>query len=216
MRTEWIPLSASALVTGAMALVLGSMLSPLVDNATQAQAAEVANANAGRWLAMAIMYFAGSVALTLGMPTLLSLFTGRGRTAGLLGVAVFSIGIVGMAGFGMLMVFYRALLVKDLIRPGSIDKVVEDSGMAGFLAVWIGGFLLGVFLIAVALFQARKTPVWVPILLLVFLVLTPFASMLGQAGSAIQLMTLAAAFTGVAIAASSPEHRAALQQSMSV
>ncbi|HET6699260.1 MAG TPA: hypothetical protein VFG88_09245 [Nocardioidaceae bacterium] len=212
MRTEWIPLSASALVTGVMALVLAALLNPVVDDASPAQTLHAATEQGGRWLAMSVMYFLGSVALTLGMPTLLSLFIGRGRSVGLFGVAVFAIGIVGMAGFGMLMVFYRALLTTHTIEAGSIDRVVQDAGLLTFLYVWIAGFLAGVFFIAVALFRARRTAVWVPVLLLAFLVLTPFASKLGQTGSAIQLMTLAVAFTGIATSAASPEHRAELRR----
>jgi hypothetical protein len=214
MRTEWIPLSAAALVTGVMALVLGSLLNPLVDNATASQTIEAAKGSGGRWVTMSVMYFFGSVALTLGMPTLLSLFNGRGRSVGLLGVAVFAIGIVGMAGFGMLMVFYRALLLRQLVSVGTIDKVLDDPGLVILLGAWIGGFLLGILLIAFALFRARKTAIWVPVLMLVFVGLTPVADSLGRAGSAIQLMILAAAFTGVATSASSPEHRAELQRGL--
>ena len=210
MRTEWIPLSAAALVTGVMALVLGALLNPLMESASPAQTLQVATHSGGRWLAMAVFYFVGSVALTLGMPTLLSLFNRRGRTLGMLRVAVFAIGIVGMAGFAMLMVFYRALVVHHAVKGDAMDEVVKDAGLTTFLYAWVGGFLLGILLIAIALFRARKTPVWVPVLLLVFLGLTPVASMLGQAGSAVQLMAMSAAFTGVATTASSPEHRAEL------
>jgi hypothetical protein len=214
VRTEWIPLSAAALVTGAMALVLGALLNPLAGDPTPAQAIAVAQHEDMRWLGMAIAYFAGAVALTLGMPTLLSLFIDRGRSLGVFAVCVFAVGIVGMAGFAMLMVFYKALLVHQALRTGAFEDVAADSGLTSFLYVWIGGFLLGILLIALALFRARRTPVWVPILLLAFLVLTPFASSLGQTGSAIQLMAMAVAFTGVAITASSPEHRAELQRGL--
>ncbi|HET6625812.1 MAG TPA: hypothetical protein VFG63_05445 [Nocardioidaceae bacterium] len=215
MRTEWIPLSASALVTGVMALVLGALLNPLAGDANAAEALRVAQDDGARWLAMSVMYFLGSVALTLGMPTLLSMFTTRGRAVGLAGVAVFAIGIVGMAGFGMLLVFYKALLTHHAIpNPGAIDRVAQDNGLLGLLYFWIGGFVLGVLLIAIGLFRAHTTPVWVPILLLVFVAMMPIASKLGQAGSAVQLMTLAAAFTGVATTASSPEHRASLQRQL--
>jgi hypothetical protein len=212
MRTEWIPLSASALVTGVMALVLGTLLNPLMDDTTPAQTLRIAGQEDLRWFAMAVMYFVGSVALTLGMPTVLSLFTRRGRTLGLLGVSVFAIGIVGMAGYAMLMVFYKALLVRGAVDPAAIDDVANDPGLVTFLYGWVGGFLLGILLIAIALFRAKKTPVWVPILLLVFLALMPVVDRLGQVGSAVQLLALAAAFTGVATTATSPEHRAALQR----
>lgn len=215
MRTEWIPLSASALVTGVMALVLGTLLNPVGGDASPAETLRVVNQEGTRWLAMAVMYFAGSVAVTLGLPTLLSLFTGRGRTIGVVGVVVFSVGIVGMSGYAMLMVFFKALVDNKAVDGGAIDAVAHDASLSSFLYVWVVGFLLGIFLITIALFRARKTPVWVPILLLVFLVLTPFASDLGPVGPAVQMMAMAAAFTGVATTASSPEHRAELQRSLS-
>lgn len=214
MRTEWIPLSAAALVTGVMALVLGALLNPVMGDATPAEAIQVADQQGARWLAMAIMYFLGSVALTLGMPTLLSLLTGRGRVAGLLGVALFAIGIVGMAGYAMLMVFYKALLVHGAINPDGVERVSSDVGLLSFLWVWVAGFLLGLLLIALALFQARKTGMWVPVLIVVFVVLTPFASLLDRAGTSLQMLTLAAAFTGIATSATSPEHRADLRRAL--
>jgi hypothetical protein len=46
--------------------------------------------------------------------------------------------------------------------------------------------------------------VWVPVLLLVFVGLTPVAGELGKVGQLLQLMALAVAFTGIAMAATSP------------
>jgi hypothetical protein len=210
MRTEWIPLSAAALVTGAMALVLGALLNPLAGDPTPIEALQIARREDARWMGMAIAYFAGSVALRLGMPTVLSLFALGARRLGIAGVAIFSIGIVGMAGFAMLLVFYRALLVHGALRGGAFEDVAADSGLTGFLYVWLGGFMLGLLLIAVGLVRVRRTPLWVPGLLVLFLLLTPFASRLGQTGSAIQLLALAGGFTGIATTASSAQHRAEL------
>ena len=71
----------------------------------------------------------------------------------------------------------------------------------------MAGFYLGVLVIALALFRAARTPVWVPVALLAFVAMYPLGAMLGKPGSAIQLLTLAVAFTGLAVAATSQRPR---------
>ena len=212
MRTEWVPVSASALVVGAMALVLGSLLDPATGNQNAVQTLQVVNAQGGRWLGMSVMYFCASVALTLGLPAVLSLFTRRARRIGITGVAVFAIGVIGLCGFAMLLVFFRALANNDAIRAAALVSAAHDTGFAVFLYGWIVGFYLGLLLIAIALFIARKTPKWVPVLLLVFVATLPLSSHLGRVGQAVQVLALAVAFTGIAIAAVSAEHRRELQR----
>src|SRR5512139_1325041 len=116
MRTDWVPYSASALVIGAMSMVLGAVLNPLSGSGRAAETLRVAGQEDGRWLGMAVMYFLASVFLTLGLPSLLSLFVRRGRSLGLVAVGVFSIGAIGLSGFAMLMVFMRSLVIQDLLR----------------------------------------------------------------------------------------------------
>ena len=61
---------------------------------------------------------------------------------------------------------------------------------------------------ALALFLSKKTPPWVPGLLVIFVVLFPFAGQIGRVGQVMQVMALAVAFTGVAIAAVNQVNRA--------
>lgn len=211
MRSDWVPYSASALVIGAMSLVLGAVLNPLAGNQRAAETLRVAEQAGGRWLAMAVMYFLASVFLTLGLPALLSLFVKRGRGVGVIAVGVFSIGAIGLSGFAMLMVFMRTLVIKDLLKSTSLDRITDDLGLGIFLYGWVAGFYLGILLIAIALLVARKTPLWVPGLLLLVVVAMPFVQHLGRVGSALQVVALAVAFTGVATAAVSGEHQRELQ-----
>lgn len=214
MRSDWIPLSASALVIGVMALVFGSLLNPADADASSADTMRIVTQEGGRWLGMAVMYFGSSVALTLGLPAMLSLFTGRGRRIGLLAVAVFSIGVIGTSGYAMLLVFFRALVKAGAIEDAKLEQVTADNGLGFFLYGWIAGFYVGLLLIAVALFVARKTPTWVPILLVVFVALFPVSAHIGKVGQVLQVMGLAVAFTGVAIAAVNQVHvRSPLEQS---
>jgi hypothetical protein len=201
MRSDWVPLSASALVLGAMALVLGGLLNPAETGGSTSSTLDVVTDSSGRWVAMAVMYFVGSVALTLGLPALLTLFTRRGRRLGLAGVALFTVGAIGTCGFAMLLVFFRAVVKTVEIEPDQLAELSRDRVLTFFLEGWIIGFYGGVLLIAVALLVARATPRWVPWLLLAFVALLPVASHLGRVGTAVQVLVLAVAFTGVAMAA---------------
>ena len=212
MRIEWLPISASALVTGVMALVLGALLNPSVQEQDPAATLEVVSQHGGRWLGMAVLFFLASVALTLGLPAMLTLFTGRGRVLGLLGAGIFSVGAIGTSGYAMLMVFFRALVMNDAVRSAPLDAVVGDAGLRIFLYTWVGCFYGGLFVIALALFRARKTALWVPALLLVYLATTPLANQAGRVGMTVQLLLLAIAFTGVATAANAPGQRSVLGQ----
>lgn len=201
MRPDLIALSASALVVGVMCLVLGAALSPVAAGTGMAMAVEVAQEQTGRWLAMSVLFFLASVALTSGMPAVLSLFRERARVLGMASVVLLSVGAIGTSGFAMLLVFIRALAQQQALRPDSLAGVVADNGVAILIWSWVGGFYLGALLVAIALLVSRATPAWVPVLLLVFLLLEPVGRLVGQTGQVIGLMALAIAFTGIAVAA---------------
>jgi hypothetical protein len=193
-------------VIGVMALVFGSLLNPQEAGSTAAQTMRVVGQEGGRWLGMAVMYFGASVALTLGLPALLSLFTKKGRGLGLFAVAVFSVGVIGTSGYAMLLVFFRALVKAGALQDSKLEEVTADNGLGIFLYGWIAGFYLGLLLIALALFVARRTPTWVPVLLVLFVALFPFSEQIGRVGQVLQVMGLAVAFTGIAITAVNQVH----------
>jgi hypothetical protein len=204
MRSQWIPVSASALVIGVMALLLGSVLNPTDSGDSVGQTLRVVADQGPRWVAVAVLYFCASIAMTLGLPTILSLFRRRARWLGMAGTGVLSLGVIGMSGYAMLMVFLHALVKANAINMENIDTATSDLGLSIFLYVWIGGFVGGVLLIALALWRAGETPRWVPVLMLVFIGLFPVSSHIGRLGSALQVFALAVAFTGIAMAATSP------------
>jgi hypothetical protein len=207
VRTDWVPLSSSALVIGAMSLVLGAAMNPAEAGSTAAQTLEVATEQSARWLAMAVMYTLASLALVLGLPALLSLVQERGHRLGMVGAGIFAFGAIGTCSYAMLLVFFRAMVVAGAVRDEGLEKVTSDPGLVVFLGLWIGCFYRGVLLIAGALLRARTTPRWVPVLLVAFLALAPVAPQLGRLGAALQVMLLAVAFTGAAMAAVSREWR---------
>ena len=207
MRSDWVPLSASALVIGAMALVFGSLLNPADAGASSAETLRVVNEDSARWVAMSVMFVLGSLGLTLGLPSVLTLFERRGRRLGLTALAVFAVGTIGTSGYAMLMVFFRAIVVSGALRAGALEEVTREPGLVVFLNGWIIGFYGGIALLAIALYVARAVPRWVPALLVVFVGLLPFVAQLGRVGSAVQVMSLAVAFTGIAMAAVTREHQ---------
>ncbi len=201
MRWDWLPLSASALVIGVLALVFGALLNPVPAGGDSAQTVAIAQMAGGRWLGTSVMFFLASVALILGLPAILSLFLERGRRIGVVAVAVLAVGVIGTAGYAMLLVFFRALVRAEAIRAGGLEELTSDVGLGVFLYAWVVAFYGGLVLLAVALLVARQTPAWVSVLLLVVVALIPLLPALGRVGQVVQMLALAFAFTGVAMAA---------------
>jgi hypothetical protein len=229
MRSEWLPVSAAALVTGVMALILGQMLNPGGSESSPAGQMLIAAEYPGRWLAMSVLFFGGASALVLGMPAVLSLFQQRrGRGLGLTGVAVFTVGCVGVGGLAALMLMFRALALQTL-APGAAPRAeditmvtasLEDPGLTISLGVWVYGFMAGVLLIALGLFRSKQVPGWVPGLLMGFLAVQVVVPLLGEGttgariASAVGLILLAGGFTGIATNATSERERVPLTQSL--
>ncbi len=200
MRRDWISPSAGTLVIGAFALVLGTLLNPLRVDRTGADVLAVVSQNGDRLFAMAVFYFVASIGLLLGLPSLMSVFHRRPRLAAL-AAGVFTVGVLGTAGFAVLLIFLRALVLGDALTAPGIDAVAADPAMVFFVAAWIAGFYAGLVLIAVALLVTRATHVWIPLLLLGVVALAPFADALGRVGPMLQALGLAVALTGVAVSA---------------
>lgn len=208
MRPDLIVFSASALVVGAMCLVFGAALNPAEPGAGVTEAIRVASDHSGRWLGMAVLWFCASVALTAGLPAILSLFQTRAHRIGTVGVGVLSIGAIGTSGFAMLLVFAHALADNNALRVTGMDEVVADDGLGIFLWSWATGFYLGSILVAIALIIARTTHVWVPVALLGYVLLRPLDGMVGEVGPIVRQFALVLAFTGMAVAAVSQTQRA--------
>jgi hypothetical protein len=197
MHFDWVPYSAASLVLGACALAVGSLLLP--SYAEAATTVEMTQSQGGLWLAVAVLYFVAAVMLTLGMPAILTLFHARGARLGLTAVGIFTASAAGTAGFAMLLLFVRALVMNDAVPDVTVMDVSQDSGLTGFLFVWIGTLVLGELLLAIALLRARAVPRWIPVLVLIHVVLLGLARFLPDfigSGSPL-LITLALSGLGI-------------------
>jgi hypothetical protein len=124
-----------------------------------------------------------------------------------LAVSVFAVGVIGMSGYAMLLVFFRALVRAHAIRTASVENVTNDLGLGVFLYGWVACFYGGLLLLAIALVVARRTPVWVPVLLLGFVAMLATSGTFGRVAQVVQLVALTFAFTGIAVAAVNPAER---------
>jgi len=199
MRLDWIPASAAAFVTGAMALTFGSLLLP--SGSSTADTLQVARNEDGRWLAAAVIFFIASVALTLGLPAAMSLFDRRGRTLGMVSAVVLCVGFLGTAGYSMLIVFFRAIALETPLTGAQLDDAVHEMGLTVFLYGWIACFYLGELLLAIALLRAGTTQRWVPLVLLAHVASLLVSSFLPDSISSALVLLVAVGFAGVAIEA---------------
>lgn len=191
--------SASCLVIGAMALGLAAALNPTPTGGHAAEVLQVSMQPDDRCVAMAAALFLGSGALLLGLPTLLYACNGRARGLGRLAVAVYSIGVLGSAGYALLLLFIRGLHTRAVVRPADFPLVVDDMSLGVALIVWVAAFYVGLLLLAVALVRSRRTATWVPVLLVIVVACLPFVSMTGHIGQVLQVLLFTIAMTGIAI-----------------
>jgi hypothetical protein len=208
MRIDWVPYSAAALVLGATALSVGALILPSGDNA--ATTLQMAENDGGRWLAVAILYFLAAVTLTLGMPSVLTLFQVRGTKFGLTAIGVFSIGCIGLAGFSMLLVFFRALAKNEAIKPGALEAASSELGLSLFLFGWIGAFYLGELLLAIALMRTGSLPIWIPGALFLHVALFPISALLKFDDPPVTALLITVALCGVGITANQNASRVAV------
>lgn len=197
-QSDWVPVSAALLVTGAMALSFGALLSP-TGGSDSSETFQLVQDHDKRWLAVSAIYFLASVTLTLGLPAALTLFESKGRRLGMVSGIILSVGFIGTAGYAMLMVFFRALVITDAIRSKGIDEVTHENGLSVFLYGWIAALYLGELLLAVALLRAGTTPRWVPFLLIGHVLTLPLAPILPESIAKLAVLLVALGLAGVAV-----------------
>jgi hypothetical protein len=205
VRMDWLPVSAALLLTGALALALGTILLPSSDGT--AEALQVVQDRGGFWLAAATSYFGAAVCLTLGLPAIVVLFDQRGRVLGLVSAAMLEFGFIGTAGYAMLMVFFRALVVTDTIVGQGLEEVAHDAGLLIFLYAWILGFVVGELLLGVALLRAGSVPRWVPFALILHVLTVAASPLLPDWFGKVTILLFVAGMAGIAVQVTSPGAR---------
>lgn len=205
VRTDWVPVSAAMLLTGALALCLGGFLLPQSDDGSESL--RIVQEQSGQWMTVAVILFLASIFLTLGLPAILSVFEHRGWALALVSAAILEVGFIGTAGFAMLMAFFRSLVLTDAIRDQNIEDIANDAGIAVFLYAWIAGLYLGELLLGIALLRAATVPRWIPFSLMLHALTFPISGVLPEFLSKALVLLLVAGFAGIAIQANAPVRR---------
>lgn len=196
MGDHWLPYSAAALASGAVALVLGTLGLPMTsDDAALLQSAQLEE---GRWLMAAAAFLLCSVGLGMGLPTFLFVMPVRGRRFGYLGTAALGLSTMSIAAYAALLLFFQALVVEGVIGADDVAGLGDDRGVLGFSFLLVGSFYAGEALLAVGLFRARSVPRWVPALLGLHVLMLPFTGAVPALGD-LGAVVIGVAFMGVAV-----------------
>ena len=193
-----MPYAAASLTVGALALLVGSLLTPATAGA--AESLSIVRENDGRWLGVSALLLFGSVTMTLGLPSLLTLIGGRAARLGLVALCVMAVGTILTSGYAVLLVFYRALVLTDSLT-GPIEDLSTEPGIAGFLAVFLGAFFGGELLLGLALLLGGSVRPWIPALLLVHAATPALNLVVPVTWQGYEAFLLAAGFSGLAITA---------------
>ena len=198
---DWVSYSAASLASGAVALVLGELVVSSTPGASEVLA--FVQMEEGRWLMASAAFFLASVTLTLGLPAVASLLLRqrRGRVAGLTGVGIFAVATIGTAGYAGLLVFFRALVLDNVITAEQVEHLSRDNGLVVFIGVFVVAFYLGELFLAIAFLQARTVPRWVPVLLLAHVAMLPLMTVLPPTVVGLQSVLVAAGLMGIAVSA---------------
>lgn len=200
MGATWQQWSAASLASGAVLLVLGSLMLP-ADGADVAAMIASAQDHSGRGVMAAFAYLLASVALTLGLPSVLTLLGTERRWLGVVGVGTWALGTIGLAAYSSLLIFFRTVVPAVHMTPGEADVIAADPTLAAYVTAITGTFLLGELLTAIALIRARLLPLWVGVLLLVHVLVASVAEQLPAPVERAQVIMFGVAVMGVAVRA---------------
>jgi uncharacterized membrane protein len=198
MDDHWLPYSAAALASGAVALVLGTLGLPTSpDDLALLQSAQV---EGGRWVMAAAAFFFCAVGLGLGLPTFLFAAPRKGRLLGYAGTAALGVATLAMAAYGALLVFFQALAVNGIVDDAEMVLLGEDAGLRAFTVVFLGSFYLAEALLAAAMYRSRSAPRWVPTLFVLHVAMLPLTGRVPQLVG-VGAVLVGVAFMGVAVSA---------------
>lgn len=178
------------LVLAALAMPPTSEVGQVVDAVKQEDAA---------WLMASAAFFLASVALTMGLPAILTLIPARQQVTGLVGLWIWSIGTIGTSALAAFLILFRATVRAVEVSPADVERLSRDPVLTISLLFVFGCFYLGELVVALTLLLASRLPRWIPALLLVHIAAAPVNNMLPQRLQGIQAVVLGAALMALAV-----------------
>lgn len=143
----------------------------------------------------------GAACLTLGLPSVFTLFPDRARS-GVVGLALMALGAMTLAGFAHQLILLRSIVDLRPLSDGDLVALMADQMQGGLLVVAYLFFFVGELGVAWSLSNGCGVPRWIP-LALVAHVVTGIAALpfdLGWLGQ-VPSVFMAAAFAGIGITA---------------
>lgn len=200
MRTEWLALSASALVIGVTALFFGAHMTPRPTG--EGNILRLASAEPDLWTTSAVVLFVGAVGMLFGISCMAPLVRRRGFALGITAMGCIALASVVLAGFSMQLVLMRALSLEGDVGADVLAAAMGDPLQRLLLATGFGAFYLGEVLVAWALWVARTAPRWVPFALLAHVAVVGLSLRLDVPGMTdVAALLMVAGFVGVAVSA---------------
>ena len=194
-------LAAIGLIAGPLLLCIESLLDPAWASDSAEYLAEVA-ADKGRYIAAGAAGTIGSLLFIPGLLGVMRLFRGRSVTLGQIAAGLLTVGVIGLTA---ILAFngFDVILADHADRAAAVEiyDELDDSGalIAYFLFFFFIGIVLGSILLAIALFRRRIVPIWSPILLVVSILVSFFASEESAIVNAISFLILTAALAPLAM-----------------
>ncbi|MCD6638946.1 MAG: hypothetical protein LT071_03420 [Nocardioides sp.] len=199
MGDRWLPWSAASLASGAVLAVLASFALPLSLDAGDLLWS--VHEEGSLWLVGAAALFLASIGLTFGLPTIQWLLPSRNAVVGMVGLGIWGVGTISLAGLSMLLVAFRAAVHRLGMGHADVELVSRDAGVTAAMTTFLIGFYLGELISALVLLRGGQVGRWVPLLMLVHIGLVPVTSLLPTQLQGLQAIAMGVALMGVAVKA---------------
>lgn len=200
MRTEWLALSASALVIGVSALFFGGHLTPRPTG--DGHILQLAAADPDLWVTSALVLLVAAFGLLFGISCVGPMVRRRGFALGIAAMGCIALAAVVLAGFSMQLILMRGLSVEGGIGPDALAAAMGDPVQQTLLKGGFGAFYLGELLLAWALLLAGTAPRWVPVLFVAHVATMAVVYVFDlDALDDLPALLMVGAFAGVAISA---------------
>lgn len=200
MRDAWLPWSAASLASGAVLLVMAALALPPSPDLTQLLTSVVESD--AKWLMAAAGFFLASVGLVMGLPTIIWVLPPRYHRAGMTGLWIWSLGMIGLTGLAALLVLLRALENTITLTPAQVEELGQDVALTVPVLGFLGAFYIGELIVAVVLLRGGGVGRWIPVLMLLHVAMLPINPVVPYQLQAVQVIVLGIALMGVAVKAS--------------
>ena len=182
-----------------MLVVLGSLAMPPTSEV--GQVIDAIDQQDAAWLMASASFFLASVALTMGLPAVLTLVPGRRHLAGMVGLWIWAIGTIGTSALAAFLVLFRATVRVVEISPTDVEQLGRDPVLRWSLLFVIGAFYLGELLVALVLLRSHSVPSWVPLVLLAHIAIAVLAPPLHVDLHGLQAVVLGIGLMGLSVRA---------------